>query len=114
MADNEKSATFARLGGLAIILALGAFYIVIGHEWYFSGKMVLCTYDETVNPGSWCYKPPLTSNGPVLSNGSPQSSIDTILENSLSTINDTYRGEHQWFNDDIVGNLFEQIGKLLQ
>lgn len=43
----------------------------------------------------------------------PQSDVNNLLTNSLGSINETYRGMHQWFNDDIIGNLFEQIGQLI-
>ncbi len=35
------------------------------------------------------------------------------LNASLGSINDTYRGLHQWFKDDLVGNLFSNIGQLI-
>ena len=42
----------------------------------------------------------------------PQGSVNNILNQSLGSINETYRGMHQWFNDDLIGNLFSQIGQL--
>ena len=46
-------------------------------------------------------------------NGAPQGGVNNILNSSLGNINDTYRGMHQFFNDDIIGNLFSQIGQLI-
>ncbi len=43
----------------------------------------------------------------------PQQDVNNILNSSLGSVNDTYRGLHQWFNDDVVGNLFSQIGQLI-
>lgn len=43
----------------------------------------------------------------------PQSSVSGLLNQGLGSINDTYRGIHQFFNDDIIGNLFSQIGQLI-
>ena len=110
MANDEKAATSARLAGLAIILALGIFYIFIGHDWYFNGKMALCTYDETVKPASWCYNPPDNPKDRLQSN----TGVNGVVQSSLDSINDTYRGKNKYFNDDIVGNLFNQIGDLIQ
>ncbi len=45
--------------------------------------------------------------------GNPQGAVNNPLSTSLGSINDTYRGMHQWFNDDIIGNLFQQIGQLI-
>lgn len=35
------------------------------------------------------------------------------LNASLGSVNDTYRGLHQWFKDDLVGNLFTNVGQLM-
>lgn len=35
------------------------------------------------------------------------------LNASLGSINDTYKGLHQWFKDDLVGNLFSNVGQLM-
>jgi hypothetical protein len=43
----------------------------------------------------------------------PQSSTAGLLNSGLGSINETYRGMHQWFNDDFIGNLFSQIGQLI-
>jgi hypothetical protein len=43
----------------------------------------------------------------------PQASVSNLVNQSLGSINDTYRGLHQWFNDDWIGNLFSQIGQLI-
>lgn len=37
---------------------------------------------------------------------------NNILNASLGSVNDTYRGIHQFFKDDVVGNLFQNIGQL--
>ncbi len=103
MKNENATSSITRVVGLVIVLALGAFYVVIGHEWYFKGKMVLCTYNETMKLGSWCYKPyPLVG----ASQGDP-------ITNSLGSIDETYHGVHEYFNDDIIGNLFQQIGSLM-
>jgi hypothetical protein len=105
--DQKRTATEARIAGVAIILALGAFYILVGHEWYFSGHMVLCTYDESTNAHSWCYKPPVPA---VL----PNSTVGTDeFSTNLSVINDSYRGRTQYWNDSFVSELFGQINDLL-
>lgn len=45
--------------------------------------------------------------------GSPQSDTAGLLNSGLGSINETYRGMHQFFNDDLIGNLFSQIGQLI-
>lgn len=45
--------------------------------------------------------------------GNPQQDVNNVLNQSLGSINDTYRGMHQFFNDDIIGNLFSRIGQLI-
>lgn len=42
-----------------------------------------------------------------------QKAANNILNASLGSVNDTYRGLHQWFKDDLVGNLFSNIGQLI-
>ena len=44
--------------------------------------------------------------------GDVQKAANNILNASLGSVNDTYRGMHQFFKDDIVGNLFQNIGQL--
>ncbi len=45
--------------------------------------------------------------------GDVQKAANNILNASLGSVNDTYRGMHQFFKDDIVGNLFQNIGQLI-
>ncbi|MBX9771296.1 MAG: hypothetical protein K2X29_07985, partial [Candidatus Obscuribacterales bacterium] len=45
--------------------------------------------------------------------GDVQKAANNILNASLGSVNDTYRGLHQWFKDDLVGNLFQNIGQLI-
>ncbi|MBX9690333.1 MAG: hypothetical protein K2X27_26705 [Candidatus Obscuribacterales bacterium] len=45
--------------------------------------------------------------------GDVQKAANNILNASLGSVNDTYRGLHQWFKDDLVGNLFSNIGQLI-
>lgn len=45
--------------------------------------------------------------------GDVQKIARNSLNASLGSINDTYRGLHQWFKDDLVGNLFTNIGQLI-
>lgn len=45
--------------------------------------------------------------------GDVQRAANNILNASLGSVNDTYRGMHQFFKDDIVGNLFRNIGQLI-
>jgi hypothetical protein len=45
--------------------------------------------------------------------GSPTSDASGLINSGLGSINDTYRGMHQWFNDDFIGNLLTQIGQLI-
>lgn len=42
-----------------------------------------------------------------------QRAANNILNASLGSVNETYRGMHQWFKDDLVGNLFSNIGQLI-
>ncbi len=41
-----------------------------------------------------------------------QQAANNILNSSLGEVNQIYRGLHQWTKDDIVGNLFNNIGQL--
>lgn len=41
-----------------------------------------------------------------------QKAANNIANASLGSINETYRGMTKWFKDDIVGNLFSNIGQL--
>lgn len=43
----------------------------------------------------------------------PQDSIDNTFANGLGTINDSYRGAHRYFNDDIIGDTLSSIGSLI-
>ncbi|MBY0549891.1 MAG: hypothetical protein K2W95_21640 [Candidatus Obscuribacterales bacterium] len=45
--------------------------------------------------------------------GDVQKIARNSLNASLGSINDTYRGLHKWFADDLVGNLFANIGQLM-
>ena len=36
-----------------------------------------------------------------------------ILNESLGDTNETYRGLHEWFQEDLKANLFPEIGRLL-
>lgn len=38
---------------------------------------------------------------------------NNVLNASLGSVNETYKGLHQWFKDDLVGNLFSNIGQLI-
>lgn len=42
-----------------------------------------------------------------------QKAANNILNASLGSVNETYRGMTQFFKDDIVGNLFQNIGQLI-
>jgi hypothetical protein len=91
----EKKTSAARvLISLGSVLAFAAFYVAVGHDWFFNGRMLLCTHELTMDKGSWCFRPPR-----------PECS-------GVDCIDETYRGQHQWFNDDIVGYLFGQMGLL--
>ena len=103
MSDDPPPIAAARLSGLALVVALGAFYVVIGHEWYFKGSMVLCTSDEVMKRTSWCYRNPQAD---TLDPADP-------LGPSLGSINENYRGVHEFWGDDIISNLFRQIGNAL-
>ncbi|MBX9724502.1 MAG: hypothetical protein K2X81_24040, partial [Candidatus Obscuribacterales bacterium] len=41
-----------------------------------------------------------------------QKAANNVLNFSLGSVNDTYKGLHQWWKDDLVGNLFQNIGQL--
>jgi hypothetical protein len=43
----------------------------------------------------------------------PTSDVSGMINSGLGSINETYRGMHQWFNDDFIGNLLSQIGQLI-
>ncbi len=45
--------------------------------------------------------------------GTPQADVNTIVSNTLRTIDGSSGGMHQYFNDDLVGNLFSGIGAWL-
>jgi hypothetical protein len=45
--------------------------------------------------------------------GDVQKAANNILNASLGSVNDTYRGLHQWWKDDLVGNLFQNVGQLI-
>ncbi len=49
---------------------------------------------------------------PYLEGASP-SDVNSMLTNSLGSIDDTYRGMHQHFNDDVIGNLFDKVGQVV-
>lgn len=38
--------------------------------------------------------------------GAPQKDANDVLNRSLGAVNEHYRGQHQYFNDDLIGNLF--------
>ena len=38
------------------------------------------------------------------------STVNDTLNQSLGSIDEKYRGQHKWFNDDLIGNWFEGIG----
>jgi hypothetical protein len=41
-------------------------------------------------------------------------SVNNILNSSLGSIDETYRGQHAFFSDDWIGNLLSQVGVALQ
>lgn len=49
---------------------------------------------------------------PYLEGVSP-SDLNNMLTNSLGSIDDSYRGMHQHFNDDVIGNLFDKAGQVV-
>lgn len=55
----------------------------------------------------------LIFQGTEQANYMAQSDVNNLIDESLGSINDTYSGLHQWFKDDIVGNLFGNIGQLI-
>jgi hypothetical protein len=103
MADDKMTSAAARLTGLAVVLALGTFYVFIGHQWYFTGKMLLCTYEETVKQGSWCYK------------AYPTAGVEGGIERhtGLGNIDETYHGKHRYYSDDIAGNTISTLGAMV-
>ncbi|HWG47326.1 MAG TPA: hypothetical protein VN688_31475 [Gemmataceae bacterium] len=42
-----------------------------------------------------------------------QQDVNRIVNNSLGSINDSYRGTHQYFNDDVISRLFSKISTTL-
>ncbi len=105
MADDTRPGTTARLTGFALIVALAAFYVALGHEWYFGGKMLLCTPEEITKPASWCHKP----DPPREAIANPND-----LFPAFGRYNDTYEGLGKFWGDDVVSNLFSQIGSILE
>jgi hypothetical protein len=55
----------------------------------------------------------LIFQGTEQANYMAQSDVNNLIDESLGSINDTYSGLHQWFKDDLVGNLFGNIGQLI-
>ena len=55
----------------------------------------------------------LIFQGAEQANYAAQTDVNNLIDESLGTINDTYTGMHQFFKDDIVGNLFGNIGQLI-
>jgi hypothetical protein len=45
----------------------------------------------------------------ALAEAGPQQDVNNILSASLGSIDDSYRGQHQYFNDDVIGNLIEKV-----
>lgn len=45
--------------------------------------------------------------------GTPQQDVNSIIHASLGSIDDSYRGMHQHFNDDVIGNLFDKVGQVV-
>jgi hypothetical protein len=37
---------------------------------------------------------------------------NNVMKATLGDVNDTYKGLHQWFNEDLAGNLWSSIGPL--
>ena len=42
-----------------------------------------------------------------------QKAASNVLNARLGSVNETYRGMHQWFSDDCIQNLFPNLGQLL-
>jgi hypothetical protein len=40
----------------------------------------------------------------------PQGPPNCILTNGLGQIDETYRGQHKYFGDDVIGNFFDRAG----
>src|SRR5215813_11584586 len=99
---EEKKVSDARAATVAIIaLALGVLYVGFGVDWYYKGRLVMCTCELTTEPSSWCYRyeglscaetpwiPQCRRSAPVCK---PTDASCNILENSLATITPCYRG----------------------
>src|SRR4051794_28572053 len=100
MSDAKKvsDTQVATLAGIA--LALGALYVGFGVEWYSKGHLVMCYCELSVAPASWCYTPEPGGPPPGVPRyqpapptpGDPQSGVNGVIINSLSTINRCYKG----------------------
>lgn len=74
------------------------------HDWF--NEQVKGKIDPTTGEKI----PPSTATG----TGTAPAQTDpgtNILNQSLGSIDENYRGKHKWFNDDVVGNWFEGIGR---
>jgi len=45
--------------------------------------------------------------------GELQKAANSLINANAGAVNDTYRGMHQWYTDDLVSNLFPNIGQLV-
>jgi hypothetical protein len=86
---------------VALALVLMA-WATFGSSWYFDGKAQICSPAGRAfsTPDMPCYQPP-----PPGCTGSPLS--------STLCVNESYRGMHRYFNDDVVGRgidwIFERL-----
>ncbi len=114
MGDKETSSSLVRLAGPAFIIAIAAFYISAGHEWYFDGKMLLCTYEEISKPTSWCHRPDPPASTPEV-RARPSDCVtrartaDEILACNYSEYNRGYDELKKFWGDDIISKFFENI-----
>jgi hypothetical protein len=87
--SNEVAAIVA---GLA--LALGAWYVLYGIDWYYKGRLIMCTCELSVDPKSWCCRPGDPECQPRPREACENlSGVNPILCQSLSSITRCYRGK---------------------
>jgi hypothetical protein len=95
------------IGGIAgaIITLVLAFHPVSSHP-------ITPSLDPS-NPPAASSKPPGASSNPS-ANAPPQGGVNDILNSSLGNIDETYRGVHQYFNDEsplkVIGILLIVFG----
>jgi hypothetical protein len=94
----------AKVSVALALLLIG--WATFGSSWYFDGKAQICSPAgrKFSTPDMPCYRPPPPGCGQHHGN---------LFLDSLACVDDSYRGTHRYFNDDLVGSgidwIFERI-----